>query len=147
MTNRFSVRRLEHLESAYKSTIRRMGSEKSERLDKIISSVEKNIRNAVKEAIQNALKDKYADLISVGIDQDQHSKTIDIRINVSYKTAAVQDETINEMLSLKREICEFYKEKYTELDAWKVKCLEEGECLPFSVPDYVPKSLSLISCI
>lgn len=145
MTKQISAKLLDQLENQYRRQIRYRAEETSRDHETIIGNINLNRQNQLAKAVRDAIE-TIPELrgINVGstIKTNYNGYTI---IELSLKLDEIDDPELKDALKKKREHCEMFRDKYAEIDEWRINCIKSGEVLPIDIPE-IPKQEPSYRC-
>lgn len=145
MTKQISAKLLDQLENQYRRQIRYRAEETSRDHETIIGNINLKRQNQLAKAVRDAIE-TIPELrgINVGstIKTNYNGYTI---IELSLKLDEIDDPELKDALKKKREHCEMFRDKYAEIDEWRINCIKSGEVLPIDIPE-IPKQEPSYRC-
>lgn len=145
MAKQISAKLLDQLENQYRRQIRYRAEETSRDHETIIGNINLKRQNQLAKAVRDAIE-TIPELrgINVGstIKTNYNGYTI---IELSLKLDEIDDPELKDALKKKREHCEMFRDKYAEIDEWRINCIKSGEVLPIDIPE-IPKQEPSYRC-
>ena len=125
--------------------IRYRAEETSRDHETIIRDINLKRQNQLAKAVRDAIE-TIPELrgINVGstVKTNYNGYTI---IELSLKLDEIDDPELKDALKKKREHCEMFRDKYAEIDEWRINCIKSGEVLPIDIPE-IPKQEPSYRC-
>ena len=145
MAKQISAKLLDQLENQYRRQIKYRAEETSRDHETIIRDINLKRQNQLAKAVRDAIE-TIPELrgINVGstIKTNYNGYTI---IELSLKLDEIDDPELKDALKKKREHCEMFRDKYAEIDEWRINCIKSGEVLPIDIPE-IPKQEPSYRC-
>lgn len=145
MAKQISAKLLDQLENQYRRQIRYRAEETSRDHETIIGNINLKRQNQLAKAVRDAIE-TIPELrgINVGstVKTNYNGYTI---IELSLKLDEIDDPELKDALKKKREHCEMFRDKYAEIDEWRINCIKSGEVLPIDIPE-IPKQEPSYRC-
>lgn len=145
MVRQLSAKLLDQLEAEYRKCIKYRAADTAKNHEEVIDRITNKRRNDFHVAVKSAIE-SMPELKGIGVGS---SVRIDYQgmteITVSCKLAEIHDPELDAALERKKKHCELFRDKYAELDEWRIASIKAGEALPFDCPG-IPKQESPYKC-
>lgn len=138
MARQLSAKLLDQLQNEYKRHIKYRADETSKDHEDIISAINSKRQNQISKAVRDAIE-SIPEFKGIAVNT-KTSTNYDGRVNIeiSFKINEIKDPELEAALKKKREHCEMFREKYAELDRWRIESIKAGQVLPIDIPE-IPK--------
>lgn len=146
MARQLSAKLLDQLEHEYKKQIKYRAEATANDHENIIRDINLKRQNQLAKAVRDAIE-SIPELNGVNVSSKVSSSYNGYTtIELSLRLEEIADPELKAALQKKKEHCELYREKYAELDEWRINCIKAGEVLPIEVPEIPKQDAPKYSC-
>jgi len=146
MVRQISAKLLDQLESEYRKQIKYRAESTAKDHENVIAEINSKRQNQIAKAVRDAIEsipEFHGINVSTKVSTNYGGMT---SIELQLKLDEINDPNLKAALQKKREHCEMFRDKYAELDEWRINCIKAGEVLPIDIPE-IPKQEPKYSCV